>query len=251
MHWMHRGFIALNRSLLPIALLIAWDFGAGSACADLIRPVPARGYPEIAGDVSGSQTYSFDPVTKTGTFEVVNFPHVLELGPKHHDAIPIRPNPDGTLQQSLRIALDEKGRLLDRPGNTFRLHGTVVINGKTLDGLLLEGRPTSFGARVQTSTAHQTRMEAFDLNMKITGGELRDTFGAEAYLRIVPQADSTFRGEFTSDFSSDKPLTDLRANGQKPRLPVAVPEPATLLVFVFGLLAVAVGRHLRGTLCRA
>ncbi len=58
--------------------------------------------------------------------------------------------------------------------------------------------------------------------MRITGGKLAEAFGEEAYLRIVPQANSTFHGEFTTDFSSEKPLTNLRAAreraaGDRPR----------------------------------
>ena len=48
----------------------------------------------------------------------------------------------------------------------------------------------------------------FDLNVEITGGKLADQFGNEAYLRITPQGDSTFQGEFTSNFSGGKPRTE-------------------------------------------
>ena len=69
----------------------------------------------------------------------------------------------------------------------------------------------------------------FDLNMKITEGKLKEAFGSEAYLRITPQAGSTFDGRFTIDFSSDKPLTNLRAS--RSGLPAAVPEPSALITF--------------------
>ena len=67
----------------------------------------------------------------------------------------------------------------------------------------------------------------FDLNMKITEGKLKEAFGSEAYLRITPQAGSTFDGRFTIDFSSDKPLTNLRPS--RSGLPAAVPEPSDLV----------------------
>ena len=58
--------------------------------------------------------------------------------------------------------------------------------------------------------------------MKITGGKLKEAFGSEAYLRITPQAGSTFNGQFTIDFSSERPLTNLRPSrlglaGRRPR----------------------------------
>ena len=66
--------------------------------------------------------------------------------------------------------------------------------------------------------------------MKITGGELAKKFGPEAYLRIVPQTESTFNGQFTADFSSARPLTNLRANRRK--LPASVPEPTAIVTFL-------------------
>src|SRR5262249_51165403 len=93
--------------------------------------------------------------------------------------------------------------------------------------------------------------DVFDLNMKITGGELAQAFGSEAYLRIIPQANSTFTGEFTSDFSGERPLTNLRALNR--RLPTSVPEPTTfvtLLTSVAGLLACRLRRRLARVLRR-
>lgn len=246
MHRMQRSLIFDRRRLAIAGVFLAACLHAiGSASADLIRSSPALGYPEIAGNVSGSQTYSYDPVTRTGTFQLINAPHTLELGPQDPDLIPIQPNPNGRLEQSLRVVLDDKGRLVDQPGNSFQLHGTVVIGGQTYDGVLLEGRPTSFGAQAQVAPSRQSATDAFDLNMKITGGKLAEVFGTDAYLRIIPQADSTFRGEFTSDFSGGKPLTDLRSNGEGVRRPAPVPEPAAVLVFLAIGLIVLLGRMFR------
>jgi hypothetical protein len=247
MHRMRCNLIFHHRPLAIVGAIVAACVQInGGASADLIRSSPALGYPEIAGNVSGSQTYSFDPLTRTGTFQLINSPHSLELGPRAPDMVPILPNPNGRLEQSLRVVLDDKGRLVDRPGNSFQLHGTVVIGDQTYDGVLLEGRPTSFGARNQVSSSHQAATDAFDLNMKITGGELADVFGPDVYLRIIPQADSTFRGEFTSDFSSGQPLTDLRSSGDGVRKPAPVPEPAMVLIFLAGGLTVLLGRTFRG-----
>ena len=72
-----------------------------TAHADLIRAAPGRSFPDIAGDIGGSQTYVYDPATKTGTFALVNAPHLISLGPSVKDLIPMQPNSDGTLYQSL------------------------------------------------------------------------------------------------------------------------------------------------------
>jgi hypothetical protein len=202
-----------------------------SARGDLIRSSPSRTFPDIAGDIVGAQTYTFDPVTQTGTFRLMNAPHLIALGPSVKDMVHMLPEPDGTLSQVLRMKLDRNGRLLEHPGNTFQIRGTVVIGEKTYEGSLLEGRPTAFGASAQpTSPATNKNAEVFDLYVQITGGELAEAFGPEAYLRITPQAKSTFNGRFTVDFSSEKPLTNLRA--ARRALPASVPEPTTLLTLL-------------------
>ena len=141
------------------------------------------------------------------------------------------PEHDGTLTQSLQMKLDRNGRLINSPANTFEIRGTVVIGDQTYEGVLLKGTPIAFGA----APAEEQRPggkpgEVFDLNMKITEGKLKQAFGNEAYLRITPQAGSTFDGRFTIDFSSDKPLTNLRPS--RSGLPAAVPEPSALITFL-------------------
>ncbi len=201
------------------------------ARADLIRSSPSRSFPDIAGDIFGSQTYTYDPVTQTGIFHVVNAPHLISLGPSMNDMVPLLPDHDGTLSQSLQMKLDSQGRLVKSPTNTFEIRGTVVIGDRTYQGLLLKGIPTAFGAaKPGPSPAGSKTGQMFDLNMEVTEGELKDAFGREAYLRITPQAGSTFNGGFTTDFSSDKPLTNLRASSTG--LPAAVPEPSALITFL-------------------
>jgi hypothetical protein len=180
------------------------------AHADLIRAAPGRSFPDIAGDIGGTQTYVYDPATQTGTFALSNAPHLISLGPSGKDLIPMQPDRHGTLYQTLKLKLDSSGRLIDSPLNRFEIRGTVIINHRVYEGLLLEGRPTAFGAADQARAALKNP-EVFGLNMQIEGGQLAGTFGAEAYLRIIPQANSTFRGEFTCDFSGEKPLTNLIA----------------------------------------
>ncbi len=194
--------------LILAAILIA---GSGqSAHADLIRAAPGRSFPDIAGDIGGSQTYVYDPATRTGTFALINSPHLISLGPSVKDLIPLQPNSDGTLYQSLKLKLDQQGRLVKSPLNQFEIRGTVTINDTPYDGLLLKGTPTAFGIAEHDRPAVNTP-EVFGLNVRIEGGKLAETFGDEAYLRIIPQAKSTFEGEFDRDFSAEKPMTNLLA----------------------------------------
>jgi hypothetical protein len=225
---MHRMRSVIARvGLGPILVLIAglWLPVHG----DLIRPHVSRSYPDIAGDIVGSQTYRFDPTSQTGTFQVDNAPHVIALGPASQDMINVNPDQDGTLSQSLQLKVDKNGHLVDTPDNRFELHGTVVIGNQVYRGLLLEGKPTSFGAQAQTG-APLKNADVFDLKMKITGGKLAEAFGPEAYFRIIPQSNSTFQGSFATDFSGDKPLTNLRA--LQGNLTASVPEPTTLAILL-------------------
>jgi hypothetical protein len=235
-----------------LAFVAGLASGWSTACGDLIRSSPARTFPDIAGDIAGAQTYTYDPTTQTGTFEFVNAPHLISLGPSVQDMFHMLPDQDGTLSQSLQMKLDRHGRLVDSPENRFQIRGSVLIGDRVYHGLLLEGRPTDFGAEVQeTKAAKNKSPEVFDLNMRITGGELAKNFGPEAYLRIVPQTSSTFNGQFTADFSSARPLSSLRANRRK--LPASVPEPTaivTLLTFGAGVLAYRFRRHWKRTVAR-
>jgi hypothetical protein len=213
------------------------------ARADVIRPKPGRTFPDIAGDIVGTQTYKYDPTTQTGTFALMNAPHLISLGPSDKDLVPMQPEKDGTLIQSLKMKLDSGGRLVESPANRFEIRGTVVIDNETYKGLLLEGKPTAFGVGGRDAS-RTSKPEVFDLNMEITGGELKKKFGSQAYLRIAPQANSTFHGLFTADFSGEKPLTNLRALN---RLATSVPESAPLIAIltgVSGVLAYRMRRYL-------
>jgi hypothetical protein len=228
-----------------VVLAQAWSTARG----DLIRTVPGRSYPDIAGDIVGTQTYTYDPSTQTGLFKVVNAPHLIALGPTIEDMVHMLPDADGTLSQMLKMKLDRHGRLVKSADNTFQIFGSVEIGKITYQGLLLEGKPTAFGAEIQEpATVSGKNPEVFDLNMEITGGHLAKAFGKEAYLRIIPQAGSTFNGEFTVDFMSGRPLTNLRST--RGRLPATVPEPTaliTLITFGGGALVVRLRRRLRRT----
>jgi len=225
MQWMRTAVFRVGLGWLLVFLAVCHTQVRG----DLIRSNPARSFPGIAGDIVGVQTYRYDPDTQTGTFELVNAPHLVTLGPAAKDMFRMLPELDGTLTQSLQMKLDRNGRLVQSPLNKFEIRGKVVIGDRTYQGLLLEGTPTAFGAGVRRE-AEEMKSEVFDLDMTITGGKLADAFGAEAYLRIVPQSNSTFNGRFTADFSSEKPMTNLRA--KRKSFPATVPEPTVLLTLL-------------------
>jgi hypothetical protein len=236
-----RSVIGTVGLVLPVILVVSIGLPAR---ADLIRAHPGRSFPDIAGDIVGTQTYTYDPATQTGTFALVNAPHLILWGPTVKDLIPMRPDRDGTLTQSLRMKLDRQGRLVDSPSNRFEVRGTVVIGDQTYQGLLLVGKPTAFGAGSRDASPARSP-DVFDLDMKIIDGKLAKAFGSEAYLRITPQANSTFSGEFTSDFSGERPLTNLRAMNR--RLPKSIPEPTvmvTLLTCVAGFLIYRMRRYI-------
>lgn len=222
-----------SKGFLLILILLA---GARqSAHADLIRAVPGRTFPDIAGDIGGSQTYVYDPATQTGTFALDNAPHLISLGPAAGDLVPMQPNRDGTLYQSLKLKLDGQGRLVDSPLNRFEIRGSVIINNERFEGVLLEGRPTAFGL-ADPGRSTPGAPEVFGLNMRIEGGKLAEAFGKEAYLRIIPQANSTFSGAFTSDFSGEKPMTNLLALDH--RLASAMPVAPALAGLVLATAAI-------------
>jgi hypothetical protein len=213
--------------LLPlfVCLMGVWWPARG----DLIRPRIARSYPDIAGDLVGSQTYTFDPASKTGTFQVSNAPQFISLGPTGQDMLSVTPDKEGTLSQLLQLKLDQNGQVVDNPDNRFQLVGSVMIGDQLYHGVLLEGKPTAFGAQAQSATT-PSGASVFDLNVKITGGELAQAFGPEAYFRVIPQSNSTFQGSFASSFSGEMPLTNLRA--LQGHLAAPVPEPTPLIILL-------------------
>jgi len=234
MQRMQRDFPRIGLSVWLFVLL-----GLGNQVrGDLIRPKAVRSYPDIAGDIVGAQTYTFDPTSKTGVFLVTSEPQLIALGPGGEMAS-VTPDQEGTLSQKLRLKLDQNGHVVDNPENRFQLYGSVVIGNQVYRGLLLEGRPTDFGAQLQNGR-FITGLDVFDLNLRITGGKLAAAFGPEAYLRIMPQANSTFHGSFAASFSGERPLTSLRA--MQKRLPWATPEPAPLVIMLTAGAGLAIRR---------
>ena len=230
----------LARVMIVLIVIGVWWPARG----DLIRPKASPTYPDIAGDLVGSQTYTYDPTTKTGTFQVTNSPQLIALGPTGNDMMRVSPDQEGTLSQTLQLTLNQNGQLVNTPDNRFQLYGSVVIGNQLYQGLLLEGTPTAFGVQTETRKS-LSGAEVFDLNVRITGGQLASAFGSEAYFRVIPQLNSTFQGSFASSFSGDKPLTNLRA--VQGHLPSPIPEPSPLVVLLTaggGILVCRLGKSL-------
>ena len=78
----------LSKRIALALVVIALGILSSHARGDLIRSSPSRSFPDIAGDIVGSQTYTYDPVTQTGLFQVVNAPHLISLGPSPKDMVP-------------------------------------------------------------------------------------------------------------------------------------------------------------------
>jgi hypothetical protein len=222
---MHRMRDLIAKAGLILACALA--FGT-QAPAELIRPKAGRAYPDIAADINGVQTYTYNPATQTGTFQVTNTPYLLAQGPSNSGESQIQPNDDGTRRQVVSLRLDRNGQLIDDPANTYALYGTVVLGGQTFSGLLLEGKPTAFGAVAPTSeSVGKSGKDVFDLSMKITGGSLADRFGPDLYMRIIPKAD-TFDGQFTRDFSGSAAKSNTRGY----HAPSIVPEPSSFVILL-------------------
>src|ERR1700727_469568 len=61
-----------------------------SSTAALLRPNDSRDYPDITAFANGYQTYTYNPTTQTGVFQLSNVPFLLTSGQ----------NADGTFNQS-------------------------------------------------------------------------------------------------------------------------------------------------------
>lgn len=215
---MHRMRQSLIYSL--IGFVIA---SLGSAQADLIQPNATRQYPDIAADVNGVVNYNYS--NGQGTFTMRNTPFLLATGPDPAQEATILPTVDGTRQQSLSVALDSSGKIVNSTTNSYSLYGTTTVNGQTFSGLLLQGTPTAFGSQ------DNGQFDVFDLGIKVTGGQLADAFGSNAYMLIRPELQSSFTGSFTTNFTAQKATSNTRGDYNPP---APVPEPATWMILIGG-----------------
>ena len=231
---MRRTFATM---IVPLALAA---LPGGRAWADPIRRAPARDYPEVVADLEGDLSYRFDPARKAGALHASVTPYLMAGGATVAEELAVSPTADGLRTQTLDVTLDGEGRLLDRPSNSFEMVGTVVAGGRSYTGLLLKGVPTAFGA-MAADPLRMRPASGFDLDVRITGGQLAGKFGPGATLRILPDGESTFDGTFRRDFQASRPSSRLRASKAAYFHPA--PEPTTLAVLLAGGLgALGLGR---------
>lgn len=227
-HRMQHRFPARTGLGLTLALVLSVILGAtapGRAVANLIRPDARQSFPDLQGNIVGTQVYVYDPTTQTGTFQVNNAPVLLATEPSTAKETFVNDTPDQIRGQTIQVKLDSAGRLLNDPGNSFALYGSVTVDGKTLSGLLLKGTPTAFGFDPRPGA-----LPHFDLDVALTDGYLKDLYGPDAYISIVTETNNTFTGSFAQTFRASKPITNVRAyNAPQPQ---PVPEPSMLAVLV-------------------
>jgi hypothetical protein len=204
---------------------------ATSSHAALLRPNDTREYPDITAFANGYQTYTYNPTTQTGVFQLSNVPFLLTSGQNSDGSFNqsnVTPTSNNIQSQTITAVLDANGNLVASPLNSFQIFGTVVIGDQTYTGLLLSGTPTAFGS--QTLKPLVGNEDLFDLALKITGGSLSSLYGPDAYVRVTSEANSTFDGVFTTDFSSEKVLTNTHTITST--LPAPAPEPTALVVLL-------------------
>ena len=235
---MHR----MRRLIVPVGLLSIFVLSsADQAKAALLRPIDQREFPDITAFANGSQSYTYDSASGTGLFQLSNLPFLLttgKTGTGGFDEYDVTKADNGVRIQTVTAVLDSQGRLVESDKNSFQLYGKVVVGDQTYTGLLLQGTPTAFGSEDLGKAI--SGEDVFDLQLKITGGVLASNYGPDAYIRVTSEANSTFQGVFTTDFSSEKVLTNTHRTTSP--IPSPVPEPTTLVV----LLACGAGLVHRG-----
>ena len=246
MHRMRCDFVTtLTKAglILAAATAVLGNPALCSVRADLIRPTAAQSFPDLDGDIAATQTYTFDPSTQTGTFQVNSAPTLLALGPNVSSEFTISDTSNAPRSESLSLKLDSNGNLISSSSsNSFSLYGSVTINGQTYTGLLLQGTPTQFGFAAPSSSSPS--MSVYDLNMTLTGGLLKQMYGPDAYMRIIAETNSTFTGSFSMNFLGLKAMTNVRAYDAI-ATPTPIPEPSTLAILAVSFGALLARQHRR------
>ena len=228
MHRMRRFFVSASLAALVLSV------SGRLATAGLIRPDAGQAYPDIIGAsaVEGSQSYTYDSSAGKGLFSVTNLPLHIWGGKDGTSGYDISPDANGSRFETVTAALDSTGKLIaNDPGNSFQIWGSVTAQGQTYTGLLLQGTPTNLGSQSLSSLDASLKGKAlYDMDLKVTGGALKDFFGKDAYLYVSAETGSTFTGDFTKNFSATKVTTNTR--GYNSPKPFPAPEPTTLLVLV-------------------
>lgn len=212
--------LALAALLGPVSL---------TASAALLKPGATQSFPDIAGSLNSQLSYQFDPAKGIGTLSVLNAPAILAIGPNTSSESYVYDPAGGTRGQTLKLQLDSGGNLMTADaGNTFSMYGSVTVNGKNYSGLLLQGTPVAFGYADPSGMPKGTA--AFDVNVNLTGGLLKQAYGPDAYVRISPEIGSSFTGSFAVDFKGDKAWTNVRAYNAP--TPSPIPEPSTFAILL-------------------
>ena len=130
---MHRMRYLFARA--GLAFVIAAAAAAASptrAHAELIRPNAAQSFPDLGGDLVGSQAFTYDSTSQTGTFVVNNAPSLLALGPNTSGEFFVTDPPGKPRSESIQVKLDSTGNLVSDPSNSFSLYGSVSIEGSSV-----------------------------------------------------------------------------------------------------------------------
>lgn len=224
---MHRMRCFFARAVLFSALVACFGRPAPTR-ADLIRPDAAQSFPDLSGDIVGTQKFTYDPSSRTGTFQVDSAPSLLAVGAKPSAESYVYDPPGQPRTQSILLKLDAAGRLVSDAANSYSLYGSVTVDGKSYSGLLLKGTPDAFGYVPQTPG--MGKMSVYDMHMTLSDGALKGIYGPDAYVRIIAELGSTFDGTFTRDFNGQKAMTNVRAYNAT--FAPAVPEPSTFAILV-------------------
>ena len=225
---MHRMRYLLTKAGLTFVLAAAVVGPADSARAALIMPNATQSFPDLASDIVGSQVYTYDPTSQTGSFVVNNAPSLIALGPNQASELEVTDLPGLSRSETISVKLDSNGNLVNSSTNSFSVYGSVTIDGKTLSGLLLQGTPTAFGwAPPDKNVPTQS---VFDMNVNLTGGLLQQAYGSSAYIRITSELGSTFTGSFAQNFLGLKTMTNVRSYNDLS--PTPIPEPSTFAILL-------------------
>lgn len=221
--------ICLRFAMVGTVIVLGACLGhSNTAVGALIRPDAPQSFPDLAGDIVGTQTYTYDPSTQTGSFRINNTPSILALGNQPNQEYFVTDGPNVVRSQTLQIKLDTSGHLVNDPTNSFSIYGSVNINGQNISGLLLQGTPTAFG--FANPDPQQPTKGFYDANLNLTGGLLKSAYGPDAYMSIIAETNSTFTGSFSQNFLGLKALTNVRSYNAVN--PPPIPEPSTFAILL-------------------